>query len=74
MSKFKRNPLLERLPQLFTCMWPDTSGFGRFWKRRLAKARRRVAKEEIREALGETDRIRQRGLPGIEGEVNYRTW
>lgn len=71
MSKFKRNPLLERFPQFWTKMWPES---GKFWKRLLHKTRRQVAREEIKAELEEVDRIHQRHLPGIEGEVNYKGW
>ena len=43
-------------------MWPN-EGIGRYWKRRLSKARRRAWRDE-----------HERGLAGTESTVNYRTW
>ena len=46
---------------------------GRYWKRKLSKARRKAAKRLCR--YGE-DNLRkvERGLDGIEGEVNWKRW
>lgn len=50
----------------FTCVWPG-EGVGRFWKKKLSKARRAQAKLELRG-------IKAKPTTGIEREVNWRTW
>jgi hypothetical protein len=44
-----------------TCVWPGP-GVGRWWKRRLSKARRRWQDSH------------RRGLASAEAECNYKTW
>ena len=51
----------------FSEMWPSV-GTGRYWKRRLSKARRRAWKQ------GRDLWSPYRGQLGVEGEVNWRTW
>lgn len=46
--------------------WPAPH-YGRWWKRKLSKARRRYAKMTLRG-------IRYKEPTGIESEVNWRTW
>lgn len=60
---WKRNG--KRLPWWisFSQCWSDTPGEGRFWKRKLSKARRRAWRDP-----------HQRGLAGLESTVNYKTW
>lgn len=47
----------------FTGRW-GRAGNGKFWKRQLAKVRRRAWKNERH----------TRGLAGMESTVNYKTW
>lgn len=56
----------------FTQTWGNKPGLGRYWKRLLSKGRRRFAKRLCRE--GERAYGHMRGLPGIEREVNWKTW
>jgi len=51
----------------FSEVWPGV-GTGRYWKRRLSKARRRAWKQ------GRVVGNPYRGQLGVEGEVNWRTW
>ena len=63
---------LEKANISFSEMWSGV-GEGRFWKRKLSKARRRAAKRLCK--IGEDDlRKVERGLPGIEREVNWKRW
>ena len=56
----------------FSEMWSKAHE-GRFWKRKLSKARRRVGRRLCR--YGEHDlRKVERGLPQIERECNYKRW
>jgi len=56
----------------FSEMW-SSEHEGRFWKRKLSKARRRAGKRLCR--YGEDDlRKVERGLVGIEGTVNWKNW
>jgi hypothetical protein len=50
----------------WTCKWPGP-GTGRWWKRKLSKARRRYAKMTLQG-------IRYKEPNGIESEVNWKTW
>ena len=53
-------------------MWPRPH-VGQFWKRKLSKARRKAAKRLCR--YGEDDLAKvERGLPGIESNVNWKNW
>jgi len=63
---------MEKAHVNFSALWMR-SGNGRFWKRKLSKARRRVAKRLCR--YGEDDlRKVERGLPGIEQTCNWKNW
>ena len=63
---------LARANISFSEMW-SCEHEGRFWKRKLSKARRRAAKRLCR--YGEDDlRKVERGLAQIEREVNYKGW
>jgi hypothetical protein len=56
----------------FSEMW-GSAHEGRYWKRKLSKARRRAAKRLCR--YGEDDLAKvERGLPGIESNVNWKNW
>ena len=58
---------LDKAHVSFSEMWGSEHD-GRFWKRKLSKARRKAAKRLCR--YGEDDlRKVERGLDGIEGEV-----
>ena len=48
-----------------TAGWPDRSGYGKWWKRRLHKARRRYAKAQLAGRRGKEP-------VGLESEVNWR--
>lgn len=50
----------------WTCRWPGV-GVGRYWKRQLAKARRRYIKALLRGDRGKEP-------THLESEVNWRTW
>ena len=51
-----------------------SAGMGKYYKRKYHKAMRQFEREEIREQLGETDRVRERGFTGANSTVNYRGW
>jgi len=58
----------------FVQVWHDVPGYGKFNKKRLHKALRRAAQEEIAYELGECSRLHERGLSHARSEVNWRTW
>jgi len=63
---------LARAGISFSEMWASEHE-GRFWKRKLSKARRRAGKRLCR--YGEDDlRKVERGLVGIEGTANWKNW
>ena len=56
----------------FSEIWPSAHE-GRYWKRKLSKARRKAAKRLCR--YGEDDLAKvERGLAQIEREVNWKRW
>lgn len=58
----------EEVPEYvsMTERWPGP-GVGRYWKRKLSKARRKHAKEQLNGRRGKEP-------TAIESEVNWRTW
>ncbi len=63
---------MKRAGVTFSEMWSKAHE-GRFWKRKLSKARRKAAKRLCR--YGEDDLAKvERGLPQIERECNWKRW
>ena len=59
----ERYPWLKRSDR-----WPK-KGLGRYWKRRLSKARRKYAKAVLTQTTPH-----ERGLADLESTVSWRSW
>ena len=62
MSKSRKPPKYVR----FTHIWPH-EGFGKYWKRKLNKARRKYAKDLLKFGRGKEP-------VDLESEVNWKLW
>ena len=68
------NRYFSQLPPHVTLWqtWGNKSGWGRFWKRKLNRARRQFGRAYCRE--GERAYQHMQGLPMLESEVRYKLW
>jgi hypothetical protein len=63
---------MEKAHVNFSALWMR-SGNGRFWKRKLSKARRRAAKRLCRYGEDDLSKV-ERGLPQIERICHWKNW
>ena len=63
---------LNKAQASFSEMW-SSEHEGRFWKRKLSKARRRAGKRLCRYGEDNLEKT-ERGLSGIESTCNWKNW